>query len=260
MARIDLNADLGEGVGDDESLLGTVTSANIATGAHAGGGAVLRRAVAVAAGQGVAIGAHPSYRDRAGFGRASLLHVVRDDPRAARALVQDLAGQVLLVADEAHRRDRVLVHVKAHGALYNEAVADRVAAEVVLAAVLHAGETIGLVPGLMTQPHGHLWNQARAAGVPVLAEGFVDRRYLPTGHLVDRREPGAVLEQLDATVEQALALASGWVGTQGGGHALVAVESLCVHGDTPGAVDAARAVRTALEGAGWQVRAAEVPT
>lgn len=255
VGRIDLNADLGEGVGDDAALLGIVTSANIATGAHAGGGDVLRRAVAEAADRNVALGAHPSYRDRPGFGRASHLPALRADAPATRSFIKDLAAQVLAVADEADRHDRVLSHVKPHGSLYNEAVLDPLAADIVVAAVRAVADTLGHSPAVVTQPHGHLWERARAAGLIVLAEGFVDRRYLGSGHLVGRATPGAVLEDVAAMVEQALRLAGSTVVAQDGSALRMPVDSLCVHGDTPDAVRAARAVRSALEGAGWQVTA-----
>jgi UPF0271 protein len=224
--RIDLNADLGEGIGDDEAMLAIVSSASIATGAHAGGGAVLARAVAAAAGQAVAIGAHPSYRDRVGFGRASHLEVLHRDPSARSHLVADLVRQILVVAREAERHGRTLAHVKAHGSLYNEAVRDPVAAMVVSEAVLGAEQELGHGIALMTQPGGELARIAADRGMAVIHEGFADRGYLRTGQLVPREQPGAIHEALDAMVAQALDLA------------------------------AARAIRAALESRGWQVASA----
>lgn len=255
MPAIDLNADLGEGVGDDAAMLDVVTSANIATGAHAGGGEVLRRAVAAAVERGVSVGAHPSYRDRAGFGRASLLASLRADEAAARAFADDLVAQVLDVAEEARRRGGRLVHVKPHGALYNEAVADPAAAAIVVAAVLRAEESMGSPLAVMTQPRGELAGQAATAGLRVIGEGFADRRYQPDGRLVDRGIPGAVLATPAEMAAQALALAAGAVIAEDGSRVPVAVESLCVHGDSPDAVAAARAVRAALTGNGWTIRA-----
>jgi UPF0271 protein len=251
--RIDLNADLGEGMGDDEALLDIVTSANIATGAHAGGGAVLTRAVAAAARRGVAIGAHPSYRDRAGFGRASHLTVLRHDVSARSHLVGDLIEQILVVAREAERHRVTLAHVKAHGSLYNEAVRDPVAAQVVTDAVLGAEHRLGYPVAVVTQPGGELAALASGQGVTVLGEGFADRAYVSTGQLVGRSEPGAVLGDIEAMVAQALGLAAGHVTPIDGPRIAVAVDSLCVHGDTPGAVAAARAIRAALEQQGWLV-------
>ncbi len=251
--RIDLNADLGEGIGDDGALLGIVTSANIATGAHAGGGAVLERAVATAARRGVAIGAHPSYRDRTGFGRVSHLAVLRVDPSARSHVVGDLVEQILLVAREAGGHGEPLAHVKAHGSLYNDAVHDAVAAEVVAEAVLGAEHALGYRVAVLTQPGGQLARIAAGHGLVVIAEGFADRGYLSTGELVPRAEPGAVHSDAASMVAQALALAAGRVTPVDGPQIAVAVDSLCVHGDTPGAVAAARAIRAALEDAAWEV-------
>ncbi len=251
--RIDLNADLGEGVGDDDALLAIVTSANIATGAHAGGGAVLRRAVAAAAQRGVAIGAHPSYRDRAGFGRASHLEDLYRDPSACSHLVADLVEQVLLVAREAESHGASLAHVKAHGSLYNEAVADPVAAQVVADTILGVGAVLGYPVAVATQPGGQLDRIAAGHGLVVISEGFADRGYRSNGQLVARTEPGAVHVATAAMVAQALALAAGHVDPVDGPRIAVPVDSLCVHGDTPGAVAAATAIRAALESAGWRV-------
>ena len=254
MRVIDLNADLGEGVGDDEALLEVVTSANIATGAHAGGGTLLQRAVEVAVRSGVAVGAHPSYRDRAGFGRASRLAVLRADPGARAALTHDLIDQILTVARVAERAGAALTHVKAHGSIYNEAVHDPLAAGVVLEAVQAVSDRLGYRVAVMSLPDGHLARSAAAAGIAVIAEGFVDRGYARSGQLVARGRPGDLHESIEVMVGQALALAAGTVRCVEGPMIEVSVGSLCVHGDTPGAVAAARSVHTALLGAGWQVR------
>jgi 5-oxoprolinase (ATP-hydrolysing) subunit A len=257
--RIDLNADLGEGMADDATLLEVVTSANVATGAHAGGGRLLERTVAAAVAGGVAVGAHPSYRDRAGFGRRSLLESLRHDPGVRAAFVADLVEQVLAVAHAAGRAGGALGHVKAHGALYNEAVLDPLAAAVVTEAVQVAAQRCGCPLAVVTQPAGVLAEVAAAAGLVVHAEGFVDRGYRPDGGLVPRGTPGALLPDVPAMVEQALALAGGSVATADGGRIALAVDTLCVHGDTPQALAAARAVRDALEAAGWQVVAPGSP-
>jgi UPF0271 protein len=257
--RIDLNADLGEGLGDDAALLGIVTSANLATGAHAGGGPVLQAAAADAVRHGVAVGEHPSYRDRAGFGRRSVLEQLRADPDARRSLVVDLVAQVLLVAAEAEQLGVQLRHVKAHGALYNEAVVDDLAAELVVRAVIESGRRCGYVPAVLTQPGGVLAGLAEEAGVVVRAEGFVDRGYLPSGSLVPRGDPGALLPDAAAMAAQAVDLASGRVRCVDGSQVLLKVDTLCVHGDTPDAVAAARAVRSALMSGGWQVVAPGAP-
>lgn len=253
--RIDLNADLGEGVGDDAALLSLVTSANIATGAHAGGGSVLDSTVAGAAARGVAIGAHPAYRDRAGFGRTSGLAELRSSREARAGFIADLADQVMTVTVAADRRGAPLSHVKPHGALYNEAVVDLLAAEVVIEAVGRVMRRCGYPVAVLTQPGGALGSVARSAGLPVVAEGFVDRRYTAAGQLVARHERGAVLADVDSMVAQAAGLAAGRVRTVGGHLLELQVDSLCVHGDTPGAVLAARAVHAALVAAGWQIAA-----
>ena len=256
--RIDLNADLGEGVGDDAALLGIVTSASIATGAHAGGGDVLRQAVADCVRRGVAVGAHPSYRDRVGFGRRSVLDVLRVDAGGRAAFAADLVGQILAVADEARRWGVPLAHVKAHGALYNEAVADPLAAEIVVSAVREVARRLGVAPALLTQPGGVLARLAERAGLEVWAEGFVDRGYLASGRLVPRGSPGALVAGAEAMSAQAVGLASGRVRAvdgEDGQWVRLEVVTLCVHGDTPDAVHAARRVRAALEHAGWQVAA-----
>lgn len=187
--QIDLNADLGEDVGDDDALLTIVSSANIATGAHAGGGQVLVRAVAAAVDRGVAIGAHPSYRDRAGFGRASRLGQTRRDPAARRQFVSDLVEQVLLVAREAERNGARLAHVKAHGSLYNEAVRDLEAARILAESVRRVAQVLDFPVPVMTQPGGELANLAESMGIQVIAEGFADRGYLGDGRLVTRGSP-----------------------------------------------------------------------
>ena len=254
--RIDLNADLGEGVGDDAALLEIVTSANIATGAHAGGGSVLAGAVAAAARWQVAIGAHPSYRDRVGFGRASHLALLRHDVSARSHLVGDLVEQILVVAREAERHGAPLAHVKAHGSLYNEAVRDPVVAHVVTDAVVGAEHALGYRVALLTQPGGELARLGAVHGIAVIPEGFADRGYLRTGQLVPRGEPGALHVDTSSMVAQALDLAAGGVVPIDGPRIAVEVDTLCVHGDTPGAVLAARAIRAALVEHGWQVVAA----
>jgi UPF0271 protein len=258
--RIDLNADLGEGMGDDDALLGIVTSANIATGAHAGGGQVLRVAVAGAAARSVAIGAHPSYPDRAGFGRASQLPLLTSGAAARAAFVNDLVQQVLEVASAAEEHGDRLVHVKAHGSLYNDSVAHDVAARVVLEAVVGVRDRLGHPVAVVTQPAGRLAGMAEGAGVEVVAEGFVDRAYASSGGLVPRGTQGAVHSAVPTMVGQAIELASGRIRAVDGTTMAVRVQSLCVHGDTPGAVRAAREVRSALERGGWRVGPAHLIT
>jgi UPF0271 protein len=257
--RIDLNADLGEGMGQDDALLEVVTSANVATGAHAGGGALLAATVAGAVRRGVAVGAHPAYPDRAGFGRRSLLAELHADPAARRDWTDQLLGQVVLVAEAAAAQGAVLAHVKPHGALYHDASADPLAAGLVAAAVRAVADRTGHPIAVVTQPGALLAAAAADAGLPVLVEGFADRGYRPDGALVPRGEAGALLADVPAMVAQGLALAQGSVRATDGSVVRVGLDTLCVHGDTPQALAAARALRAALEAAGWQVRAPRGP-
>jgi UPF0271 protein len=228
---IDLNADLGEGVGDDAGLLELVTSANVACGFHAGDPLTMRRVAAVAAERGVAIGAHVSYHDREGFGRRPV--AVAPDELAAQVLYQ--LGALEACCRAAGTRVR---YVKPHGALYNTAARDpQTAAAVVDGVRAFGGLAVLALPGC------ELARRAEAAGLGAVAEGFADRAYAPDGSLVPRDTPGAVLEDEGAIAAQAVELAGG------------AVRSICVHGDSPGAVAAARRVRAALEHAGIAVEA-----
>ena len=158
-----------------------------------------------------------------------------------------------MVAQEAERHQVTLAHVKAHGSLYNEAVHDPVAAQVVVDAVLGAELRLGYRVAVVTQPGGELAALAAGRGLTVLFEGFADRAYARAGQLVGRSRPGAVLGEIESMVAQALDLAAGHVTPIDGPRIAVAVDSLCVHGDTPGAVAAARAIRAALEQQGWLV-------
>jgi len=239
---IDLNADVGEGTapgGDDGELLDLVTSASVACGFHAGDPASMRRTVEAAVRRGVAIGAHPSYRDRAGFGRRPLDVA----PAQVRADVLAQVGALERVARAAGARVR---YVKAHGALYHRMADDEACARAVVAAVAEAGDLVLLAP-----PAPVLLEVARGAGVPVAVEAFADRAYRADGRLVPRTEAGAVRTDSDDVARQALSLAldSRVTAVDGTEVALVAA-SICLHGDTPGAVALARAVRHALESAG----------
>jgi UPF0271 protein len=242
---IDLNADLGEGfgrwrLGDDEALLGIVTSANMACGFHAGDSSTMRRLCAAAAAAGVAVGAQVGYRDLAGFGRRRIdydLDELRDDVVYQIGALQAfcrLAG------------DRVR-YVKPHGALYNTAAVEVGQASAVVAAV--AGYDRALP--VLCQPGSVLARVAAEAGVPVIGEGFADRGYQPDGTLVPRSEPAALIHEPGAVVARAVRMAvDGEVATAEGDVVPCRVESICVHGDTPGAVTLAGRVRAGLEAAG----------
>jgi UPF0271 protein len=243
--RIDLNADLGEGfgvwrLGDDDALLGIVTSANVACGFHAGDPSTMRRVCAGAAARGVAVGAQVSYRDLAGFGR----RFVDADPAE---LTDDLVYQLAALDGIARTAGTRVSYVKPHGALYNAAATHVGHAQAVVDAVLAYDRRLPVL-GL---PGSELLRAAEAAGMRPVAEGFADRGYTAEGTLVPRRQPGAVLEDPDVVADRAVRMATdGVVVAVDGTRLLMPVESVCVHGDTPGAVALARAVRTALEAAG----------
>ena len=243
MPRIDLNADVGEGEETDEALIPLVTSVTVACGAHAGDPEMMRRTIESAARHGVAVGAHPGYPDREGFGR-------RDLDLADGELRATLTEQLLAIDAVARRVGVAIGHVKAHGALYNRAAADariaRTIAEVVLG-------TLGRIV-LVGLAGSELIGEGRARGLPVAAEAFADRAYEPDGSLRSRSQAGAVLGDPADVARQAVAIArDGRVPLDGGGGLVVAADTLCLHGDTPGAVANARAVREALATAGVQV-------
>ncbi|MBT8110447.1 MAG: 5-oxoprolinase subunit PxpA [Gammaproteobacteria bacterium] len=246
MASIDINADLGEGEASDTELLRIVSSCNVACGGHAGDAASMRATVAAAIENGVAIGAHPSYPDRDGFGR-------RSDFLAGPGLLATLVAQIQSLSAIVAEYGASLHHVKPHGALYNDACADAELADVVAAAVVEASDGVFLV-GL---PNSELQRAARRRGLPFLAEAFIDRAYLADGSLVPRSEPGAVHQALASIEAQAISLARDHAVTSSDGQPVsLKVDTLCVHGDTPGAAQAARAVRDALEQQGIEIRVA----
>jgi UPF0271 protein len=224
---LDLNADLGEGVSDDDALLEVVTSANVACGFHAGDAATMRRVASLAAERGVSLGAHVSYRDRDGFGRRAM---AVDSEQLSADVVEQVHA---LEASGARVR-----YVKPHGALYNTATVDGEVAAAVCAGVAACGAlpVLGL-------PRSALLRAAVGAGLEGVPEGFPDRAYATDGTLRPRGEPGAVLDDPDEIAAHAVALARG------------DVRSVCVHGDGPVAVAAARAVRAALEAAGVRLEA-----
>ena len=242
---MDLNSDLGEGfgqwrLGDDEALLDVVTSANVACGFHAGDPSIMRRVCARAAESGVAVGAQVAYRDLAGFGRRFV--DVEPDELTADVLYQ--IGALEAFARVAGTRVR---YVKPHGALYNTIVAHEEQAAAVVRAVVEYDRELPVL-GLP----GSAWLRlADEAGLTTVAEAFADREYTPEGTLVSRRLPGAVLHDAEEIARRCVAMATGEPVTDvEGGLLRLAPESICVHGDTPGAVAIARQVREALTAAG----------
>lgn len=247
MPAIDLNSDLGESwlpeiVGDDEAMLALVSSANLACGAHGGDPSTMAAACRSAVARGVVIGAHPSYDDREGFGR-------RDVEVAPSVLETQLREQVERLAAAAIAAGGAARYLKPHGALYNRIVRDAERAEVVAGVAAAAGLPVMGMPGSAIE------RAAREAGIRFVTEAFVDRAYRADGSLVPRSEPGAVLHDVSAVAARAVRLAvDGSVVAVDGSVVRVEAESLCVHGDTPGAVAMARAVREALAEAGVDVR------
>ena len=245
MRSIDLNADLGEGAGDDEALLAVVTSCSVACGGHAGDEGSMRAAVRAARARGVLVGAHPSVPDRAGFGRRPVA-IARD---ALKQSVRDQIEALLTVADA---EGVPLRHVKPHGVLYADAARDEGVAEDL------AALTADLLPGaaLMGPPRGALADAAARAGLRYLPEGFADRAYAPDGMLAPRGTPGAVIEDPAERAARAVRLATAGEGlTAEGVPVPVPARTICLHGDAAGAGAGARQVRDALEAAGVTVRA-----
>jgi UPF0271 protein len=242
--RIDLNADLGEDCGaDDEAMLDVVTSASIACGFHAGGGAVMATTVKAAAARGVAIGAHVSYRDREHFGRRRL-----DVP--ADVLAADVAEQLRVLAACCAEAGTRVRFVKPHGALYHAITADRDQARAVVQAVASFDPSLPLL-GLPGTPAVEV---ARAAGLATLAEAFADRAYAPDGGLLSRDRPGAVLDDPARVAARMVGLVrGGTIPAADGTPVRVPADSICVHGDSPNAVAMARAVHDALVAAGVEV-------
>jgi UPF0271 protein len=247
---IDLNADLGEGfgvwrLGDDEAMLGIVTSANMACGFHAGDPAGLRTVCRLAAAAGVRVGAQVSYRDLAGFGRR-FIDVAHDD------LVADVIYQIGALKAVALSVGTTVDYVKPHGALYNTIVANRAQAHAVAEAV-HAVDPGLPVLGLAGSA---FFDEAHRLGTRTIAEAFADRAYRSDGTLVPRTQPGAVLNDAHEIAERVVRMVTrGQVFAVDGTRLQVQVNSVCVHGDSPGAVQIAAAVRERLIAADVDVRA-----
>jgi UPF0271 protein len=247
---MDLNSDLGESfgrwvLGDDEAMLGLVTSANVACGFHAGDPATLRRTCALAVERGVAVGAQVGYRDLAGFGR----RFVDVDPAD---LAADVIYQIGALEGMCRVAGTAVRYVKPHGALYNAIVHHEAQAAAVVAAVRDYSPELPVL-GL---PGSAFLRAAEKAGLRTVREFFVDRGYSPEGTLVPRSQPGALLHEPEEVTARVLRLVTdGVVRAVDGSDVPVRAESACVHGDSPGAVAMARAVRTGLEKAGVPVRA-----
>jgi len=250
MPRVDLNADVGESfgawtMGDDRALMESITSANIACGGHAGDPVVMRRTVRLAREHGVAAGAHPGFADLQGFGRREL----RMAPDDVEALV---LAQVGALAAIARAEGVTLRHVKPHGALYNMAARDTALADAIARAVK------AFDPGLVLfgLAGSLLIHAGEAAGLRTASEVFADRSYLPDGGLVARTVAGAVVHDATMVVDRAVQMVrDGSVMAANGARIRLRAETICLHGDTPGAAALARDVRRGLEANGVEVRA-----
>lgn len=249
MSTIDLNCDLGEGfgawtMGDDEALLSIVTSANIACGFHAGDPSIMRRLCDVAAENGVAIGAHVGYRDLVGFGRRNIEMSESD-------LANEIVYQIGALDGFARMAGMPVSYVKPHGALYNTIAVEPVYARALAEAVLRYNPALKVV-GLAGSSG---LRDVHDAGVNTVAEAFADRAYSVDGHLVPRGTTGAVLHDVDAIAARCAELArSGEIESIDGTKVHVSAQTICVHGDTPGAVAIARQVRETLVAEGIELK------
>ena len=250
MSFIDLNSDLGEGfgrwsLGDDLEMLGIVTSANIACGFHAGDPLVIRETVLGARDAGVSIGAHVGYRDLAGFGRRNM------DVSSAE-LISDVIYQIGALQGIARAAGSTVTYVKPHGALYNTIVHDARQAQDVVTAISEIDPTLAIL-GL---PGSEVLRAADAAGLRSVTEAFADRAYTPAGTLVSRKEAGSVLHDAALVAARMVQLATeGTLTAIDGSTITVTADSICVHGDSPGATELARQVRAALTAAAIDITA-----
>lgn len=239
--NIDLNADLGEGGESDESLMALVSSVNIACGGHAGNEETIRRAVELALQTNVAIGAHPGYEDPEHFGRRPM----NFNAREIRDLIHRQLERMLAIHPQLH-------HVKPHGALYNQANQDETTADALVNAISACQpETILYCP-----PNGALTDVAIRIGMRVCAEGFIDRRYLEDGNLCPRSQESALIESPEEALSQALQIATQQtVRTLNGTNIPLPATTLCVHGDSPNALQLLHLTRSSLEENGIQITA-----
>ncbi len=250
MKRVDLNCDMGElpemlADGSQEALMKFVSSANVACGGHAGDEEMMRATIEQAMRHGVAVGAHPGYEDRENFGRAAL-------NLSAEEIRDSVYRQVVSLAKIAEKCSAAVAHVKPHGALYNQAAQDAGIARGIAEGVRRWRQDVVLV-GLAGSV---MLEEFRAAGFRVAAEAFADRRYEKDGSLRARRFRDALLDAPEKAAEQAVRIAEGrGVLTREGAAVAVEAQTICIHGDTPGAERIAEAVRKALEGVGVAVRA-----
>ncbi|WP_138466643.1 LamB/YcsF family protein [Poseidonocella sp. HB161398] len=239
---IDLNCDMGESfgawtIGDDAAMLDLVSTANIACGFHAGDPVVMRRTIRLAREKGVAVGAHPSFADLYGFGRRRISGERPEDLEAQ--LIYQIAAMKGMAEIEGHP----MTHVKTHGALGNMAAVDADLAALCVRAVKTVDPSLTYV----SLPYSETYAAAEKAGLTVACEIYADRSYTDQGELTPRSQPGAVIHDPQESLEQVLEMVvNGHIPTTGGKRLPVEPATLCVHGDTPGAVEMARTLRAAL--------------
>jgi len=245
MMSIDLNADLGEGMGTDEALLEIVSSASIACGGHAGDAATIRHILEICKARGVRAGAHPGYADKLRFGRFRVVMPLDE-------LLGQIRSQMVLVRTIADEVGVPLAYVKLHGALANQ-TAEELAFAVGIFATIHAMDPKMAVLAL---DNSQQVRAAKAVGLPLIREAYADRAYTGEGLLVPRNEDGAVIHDLGAVIKRCVRLArAGEIVAIDGSVLQSSARSICLHGDTPGAVDLAREVRHALEADGIAIEA-----
>lgn len=247
---IDLNADMGEYFDArqqkvEATLMPLVSSCSIACGGHAGNADTMRATARLAKAHGVSAGAHPSYPDRESFGRRS---IAIDDDALLSALEQQIENLQIILNQEG----LMLRHVKPHGALYNDAARSAGLAATIITAVRMAAPGAAIVG----PPGSELERAAKKAEQPFIAEGFIDRLYQLDGSLTPRKSPGAIISDMEERARQALTIAKGGALTLAEGVLSLNVQTLCIHSDSPGAVETANAVRRALEAEGFAIQAA----
>ena len=254
MKTIDLNADIGEAdtpewAASEAAIVSAISSANIACGGHAGDAETMRLTVRNAKAAGVTIGAHPAYPDRENFGRTSL---VLGQDIEAKALAETLRTQILDLAEICTSEGARLAYVKPHGALYNDSVFDEEKANLIASVIANLNLDLAFLGG----PNSEMERAAADKGLRFIAEGFIDRRYTDDGHLLSRKMDGAVIKDQQQRLDQARSLATtGEVQTHSGGTLILKTGSLCVHGDSAGAVETARLARAVIEAEGLSIKA-----
>ncbi|EJK83666.1 LamB/YcsF family protein [Agrobacterium rhizogenes] len=246
MATIDLNCDMGEGfgaytIGDDKAMLGLITTANIACGFHAGDPVVMRDTILAAKASGVAIGAHPSFMDLYGFGRRRISGERPEDIEA------QLIYQIAAIQGMASALGWPISHMKTHGSLGNMAAEDPILADVCVRAIKAVDPSLVF----LTLPYSETMKAAERAGLKIACEVYADRTYDDNGMLTSRQREGAVIHDLQKSMDQVLSMVrDGEIPTIGGRKLPVQAASICVHGDTPGAVAMAQSLRNALAAEG----------